>query len=208
MKAFISISVVVLFCQSVGAQVGEVTSAADEGLLSLQVENKKTHKRAHFSNGQIVKYRTHSSRTYKEGWISGISDSTISFKNEITGNETISLEDLSSFKIRRSKGRRVIGAFFAVYGSLSVIEGVALQSTPDNHTVQDLSLRPYAGLFVLLGLAQVGGGMALMSWKKMDFEKSWTLRTISPLVQKEISAYSCPPTIYLHKQGAQCSFQP
>jgi hypothetical protein len=111
--------------------------------------------------GQTVNYKSPETHRSEKGKITAVTDSTISFENEKTGNVTVLHHDEAAFKIRRDK----------TFGIVLVIAGIG-----------GLAVAPifggYGYLFIgVPSAAMLISGIAILtSHKKIHLEKSWKLK--------------------------------
>jgi hypothetical protein len=147
---------------------------ASGGVL-LAAENTTTHQYYYFTVGQDVKYKTHSYGRFENGRIAVFSDSTITFLTRKKGNVSIPLAGLAAFRIARSNGRKLGGGLLIGLGCGIVAADTFIALI---YLLADLNPAPYATGKALLGLAGVGAGIALITDKKIDFDKSWRLKPI------------------------------
>lgn len=149
----------------------QVTLAGAQKMILL-VENQRSHKQVVLSLGKTVNYKTLKSTKLNRARIIGFTDSTISFRNKRMGNVTILHKDLAVFTIPRGAGRMVGGAMLLVGGSIvasiPLIESRIADKEPS-------SINPY--FLVVSGVVAMAGGVALVTSKKINLEKSWELKT-------------------------------
>ncbi len=190
-KALLSTTVILLSANLLFAQVSVEAmqkktqkaaklNRADAGVF-LVAENTITHQDYFFVVGQDVSYKTRSYGRFERGVIAGFTDSTISFLNRKAGRVTLPHSTLAALKIPRSRGRKFGGGMLLGLGCASAADGafVAILSTAFGLEVPDQAV----GLGVL-GLAAIGGGIALMASKIIDLEGSWRLKAIKVQVNE------------------------
>ena len=167
MKATLLFMVGLIFMRQVSAQkVDEIKPASQEGVLSLLAENARTHERILLSVGQTISYKLRLSEVLVRSRIIMISDSSITFQNRKRENLTFLHKELGAIFIPRSVGRKIWGTIPLTCGTLSIIAGFAIFSEA-------------ALIFVVPGMIGLANGLIVLSPKKINLKKSWTIKPTS-----------------------------
>ena len=170
--------ITLVFVRPVHAQgVGAINLTAGDALLSLQVENIKTHRRLSFVVGQTIHYKLRSSGKFKKGLITWIAEDTVSLQNK-RKNIMIPVKSLVAFKVRRSAGRTAGGASLLTVGTMTLIPAAMLVMIPADESDAYLGLHVLGVLLGMVGLVEIGVGSELLSGKEIDLEKTWKLSAI------------------------------
>ena len=164
-----------IFVMQVSAQgVGEIKLAEQDSLPALQADKIKTHERLFLLVGQMVRYRLRSSKNFFKGRITGITDSAITFQNGRMENVTIMQKELIAFILPRSTGRSIFGSIALLTGSTSILIGLSIIS---NNKGKDANVgEAIATIFFFGGAAGIVNGAFLLKGKRINLQKSWTVR--------------------------------
>ena len=159
-----------------------------------RTEPQKSQKQVVLTVGKTIRYKTHTSRSFQNARITGITDSTISFENKKTGVVTIPNKDLTALSIRGNRDKRAVGTTLIVLGAVGVLIGVFAEGISESH-IGSGERDPGAIAAIIGGTAALVGGIVLKLPKEIDLTKSWKFtagkssETMAASVKKEYSGF-------------------